>query len=161
MDSTNCDRCLPKLSLAMGFIPMPAISNNGDDRDDRKIFLCNYHYFEAKKDCYYVVPFNHDDDPVNSFLARINRKHKLVRGSRHLKFKPRHSSNEERSFSEVMGLQSKLLSSRTGKISRNDKHRVHFLEAGRIACGLPLASTVPTEKVEDTTCKNCLALLDF
>lgn len=87
MDTENCYRCAPKLVPAMGFIPMPEPSNIGDSRfDEQRIPLCSTHYFEAKQNCYYVVPFDRDDDPVDSFLSRVNRKHKQIRGSLKLKY---------------------------------------------------------------------------
>lgn len=92
-----CDRCLPEKCVpAMGYIPLPEMTNIGDTRvNERRILCCNFHYFEAKKNCFWVIPFNKDDDPVDSFLTRVKQKHKRLRQTPRLKFKPPRYEEEE------------------------------------------------------------------
>ena len=151
-NTENCDRCLPKIiSPAMGYIPLPEMTNIGDTRgDERRILLCNHHYFEAKKNCYYVVPFNRDNDPVDSFLTRVNQKHKELRGNLRLKFRAnfRVDSNGN---GEQEAVESTLPIKRRAT-------KTHLLEDGRTLCGTSFEDAALTTKIDGTTCKNCILL---
>lgn len=153
MDTEYCQRCLSdKLVEAIGYIPLPGISDSRPD--ERRIFLCTHHYFQAKYDCYYVVPFDRMIDPVDSFGSQVNAKHRRIRGSLALKFEPRKSHIQERSKSK--------LPHSINQSSRNNNHKLHFCEGKQVitVCGLPKASTKCTNVVFELTCKNCLSLLD-
>lgn len=186
-----CDRCLPEKNVpAMGYIPLPEMTNIGDTRvDERRILCCNFHYFEAKKNCFWVVPFDRDDDPVDSFLARVKQKHKLIRGENRLKFKPpRYQEKEEpldpliledfpkprrirntqkgvpkntgfRKDENITSEKPKLLSPRNGN-SKRPTPKVHLFDNGRVACGYPVESTQSTTDVELLTCKFCLNIVN-
>lgn len=156
-----CDRCLPQVfSDVIGYIPLPEMTNIGDTRvDERRILLCIYHYFEAKKDCYYVVPFNRDDDPKDDFLARVAKRHKFIRGSNRLKF---NRDSKDRSDDDLGPPILDIKPSQVVRNSRkkNKKAKIHFREDNRITCGVPIASVDSTTEVEFTTCQNCFAILN-
>lgn len=178
-----CDRCLPEKSVtAMGYIPLPEMTNIGDTRvDERKILLCRTHYFEAKENCYYVIPFSRDDDPVDSFFTLVKRKHKRIRGDTRFKFKPPKFSEEEEPMSPVLiglhpqrnrrirnsgfRLEKPTLAEKPRLINRNSrktnpKAKIHFVEDNRITCGMPVASVDSTNDVNFLTCRNCLTILN-
>lgn len=82
-----CDRCLPNIvATAIGYIPC---------NDQRRIRVCERHFDVALDDCYYVLL---NDQPPDSesydFEKRILEKHIKIRGSRQMKYKPRHEQEE-------------------------------------------------------------------
>lgn len=140
----------------MGYIPLPELTNIGDTRvDERRILLCRYHYFDAKNNCYYVIPFNRDDDPVDDFLSRVKRRHKLVRGTHKLKFDKKPNQVEELHLPDVSLLHPKQQSN--NKASEKKRNKIHLSEGTQTTCGLPIASTDSSTDVEWVTCKNCIA----
>lgn len=174
MDTENCQRCLPRHVPAMGFIPLPEPSRVGDSRfDEQRILVCNDHYFEAKKNCFYVVPFDRDDDPVDNFIGRINRKHKEIRGSLHLKYgsrkdkqKAEREETQERLSKELsdedkIGSTSveRILPPRKSQTNKNHVYKVHYLDGDKTSCGLPAIDVVSTTDMLRLTCKNCANVL--
>lgn len=165
------------------------MTNIGDTRvDERKILLCNFHYFEAKKNCFYVVPFNKDDDPVDSFMTRVKQKHRRLRSGNRLKFKPPKYQDEEEPLDPIIledfpkprtvrnregtpkyigfrkdfdptAEKPKLLAPKNGT-SKRPTRKVHFLENGKITCGLPADKTISTTEIDPITCKFCIGILN-
>lgn len=174
----------------MGFIPLPEMTNIGDTRDNaRKILLCRRHYFEDKEKCFYVVPFDRDDDPVDSFMTKVGQKHRRLRHGNNLKFKPPKHQDEEtldpiiledfpkpgrirntnrggipknigfRKDFDPTAEKPKLLAPKNGN-SKRPSLKVHFREDDQqAACGLPLASTTATTDMDALTCKHCRSLV--
>lgn len=160
-----CDRCAPKLIRAMGFIPMPEMSSeliSKGGEEDRRILVCSDHYFEAKANCFYVVPFDRDDDPVDNFITLVKLKHKSIRGTPRLKFGNRGPSGVTDVIDDIVGSDSrrpeKSTVSSNGSRKRGSKIHYHSTNDETI-CGLPTASVESTEEIESLTCKNCIGLL--
>lgn len=153
-----CDRCSPNVfSDAMGYIPLPEMTNIGDTRvDERRILLCRYHYFEAKNNCYYVVPFDRDDDPVDDFLPRVKKRHKLIRGTHKLSFNGNPKRVEELPPPDISLLHPKQQSNR--KVPERKGSKVHLSDGTQTTCGLPIASTDSSTEIEWVTCKNCITI---
>lgn len=150
----------------MGYIPLPEMTNIGDTRvDERRTLLCNFHYFEAKKNCFYVVPFNRDDDPVDSFLTRVNQKHRRLRSGNKLKFKPpKYQEREDPLDPPLVDIapkprRPKFVPTKNGNSKKNTL-KIHFCEDEKQSvCGLPLSSTKVTADVDALTCKHCISLV--
>lgn len=166
----------------MGYIPLPEMTNVGQTRvDERRILLCHTDYFDAKKNCFYVVPFNRDDDPVDSFFTRVKQKHNRIRGGTKLKFKPPRFQEKEEPLDPVIledfpkprrvrnttpRKEVELVSEKPKLISRNGnskkpKPKIHFRGDNQTACGLQgfTPNTFATTNIEAVNCKHCLALL--
>lgn len=129
------------------------ISKGGEE--DRRILVCSDHYFEAKANCFYVVPFDRDDDPVDNFITLVKLKHKSIRGTPRLKFGKQGYSD----VVDVVNSETKRpMTSSNGSRKRHSK--IHYRSTNdETTCGLPTVSVESTEEIESLTCKNCIGLL--
>lgn len=158
IDTENCYRCLPKLKSAIGYIPIPEMANetNTQAYEERRILLCRAHYFEAKANCFYVVPFNRDDDPVDNFVTLVKLKHKTVRGTNQLKF----GRQGQTEVSDVIESNTRRPYDGGSNGSRKRSSRIHYRSTfEETSCGLSTTSVESTMSIESLTCKNCISLL--
>lgn len=130
--------------------------------EERRLLLCREHYLEAKANCFYVVPFNRDDDPVDNFVTLVKLKHKTVRGTNRLKFGNRGPSGVVDLIDSIIDSDTKRpMTGSNGSRSRRERvSKIHYRSTSdETTCGLPTVSVESTEEIEPLTCKNCISLL--
>lgn len=85
-DTIRCTRKHNHRALAVGYIPTHLA----------RIYVCNACYFEAQLNCYYVLRLDQDDNSYSiDFERNILAKHKKLRGTKELKFKPLHQNGNK------------------------------------------------------------------